>query len=131
METVRVKSSSRTVVLVGPVVVKVAGARDSHNGKDNGPGGSGWCARHIRKEIALWERVRGTDDERHFAALLAHDPRGKWLVQVRVVENNRRRTSAHYEKVEELGLRYGLDDLDYTNWTVGRGGQVVIFDYGL
>ena len=98
-----------------------------------------------RAEVAVWERVKGTPDERYFARIVEYTLDG-WLRMERVTVWNEYSEyhpeySADYDydtfenhpdwpDVEEAAVRVGVTDFHGGNLGVRADGSLCMLDYG-
>lgn len=81
-------------------------------------------------ELELWDRL-DDEDRPYFAAILAADPGGHWLVQERVLiaDEHEEDPNDTPEELEDIACKYGVRDLHCGNWGRRLDGHPVLVDY--
>jgi len=83
-------------------------------------------------EIDLFEKVKGTPDEKYFAPILEYGEINNthYIIQKRLrLKRNKKHTKELENQLDYLENKFGLWDLHDDNFTL-QGNQVLVFDYG-
>lgn len=89
-------------------------------------------SKQCTKENHLFNRIKGTQDEKYFASILEYGESNgvKYIIQKRLrVTRNKIHTNELENTLDYLQGKFGLWDLADRNFTIQRK-QVVVFDYG-